>query len=108
MVDKELVATVLEEAAGELVAHGWCRGTRKDTTTGNMCTLGALEKVTLEKRNENHELLLAARLAVIEAIGEYGLSINYTIVSWNDELDRVADDAVTLLQKAAIQVRERV
>lgn len=105
LVDKEQVVDVLNDAADLLELYGWCRG-RTEDSRGRRCALGALGACA----GLNIPLFQAGNYALASYLvtegGKGGSAREFSVVDWNDDPYRTANDVVTALRKTSIRERE--
>jgi len=86
------VRAVLLDAAQELLSSGWCQGEYVNDLDQH-CLVGALQVAT----GADTSLLFDAKAAVLHELGD-------SIISWNDEQGRQADEVIALLYRTADSV----
>ena len=96
------VSALLLEAAQYIREHGHVKGSLHETD-GRVCVVGAINMVHCGRAyslcdraaNENN---FAARRAMRDFLG---LTEDYNLVSWNNALERTADEVIAALEGAA-------
>lgn len=107
----EDVRLVLKYAAEEIKEHGWCQRKKQDEV-GRLCLVGALEEATKRYAGALSPTLLGPAIeAVARAVPEEIRSLDHytdedinglAITRWNDLWATSADEAVGMLEKAAV------
>jgi len=89
------VKAVLLDAAQELETSGWCQGEYMNDA-GEHCLVGALQVAA----GTDGALLFDAKLAVLRQL-EMQVGANASIINFNDEQGRRADEVIALLRETA-------
>lgn len=100
------VADVLEAAAKYLEEHGWTQDVFV-TYDGCACAVGAIRLAAGGGRHEDDETHIQTNYLSSTATAAVSkrLAPVSSLLSWNDEPDRTADEVITLLREVAAAER---